>query len=118
MNEEHKERKHKKKKEKRPRTPSPEPEKLLQARTKTLGLDQNVGKAQVVQGSREAGFYCEDCDVVLKDQVSYLDHINGRQHLKMIGVSMNVEKSTLAQVKERFEEIKRRAKEPKKIFGK
>lgn len=79
--------------------PGKEPEdRLLTARETPLKLDANLGKSYVVQGSQEAGFYCPDCNLTFKDNVAFLDHINGRMHLKNIGSSMEVERSSLAQV--------------------
>lgn len=56
------------------------PKKLLQGRTKAVDFDSVVGKTQVVQvtGGKQPGFHCKVCDIVMKDSVSYLDHINSR----------------------------------------
>ena len=55
---------------------------------------------QIVVGSqvfftyqKEPGFYCETCSVTLKDNLSFLDHLNSKQHLVLIGKSLLVERS-------------------------
>lgn len=90
-------------------------EKFLTARSKPLNLEANLNKTVVVSGV--AGFHCPDCNVTLHDSVSYLDHVNGRQHLKNIGTSMMVERATLAQVKMRFEELKGKKHEQVEEYG-
>eukprot|EP00049_Salpingoeca_infusionum_P007683 m.124796 g.124796 ORF g.124796 m.124796 type:complete len:222 (-) comp13785_c0_seq1:1663-2328(-) len=92
----------------------------LQAREKQVDLKGKLGKSRVVESmrSRDAGYYCEVCDCLLKDSMNYLDHINGIQHQKAMGMSMRVERSTVEQVRQKIEEMKQRrdeAKQKKKI---
>ncbi|KAI9192930.1 U4/U6.U5 tri-snRNP component [Polychytrium aggregatum] len=91
----------------------PEEEKaLLKAREERIDFTVNLNKTQVVQvavgSSKQPGFYCEVCDCTVKDNVSYLDHINGKKHQQNLGISMKVERSTFEQVKARLEALKRK----------
>lgn len=54
----------------------------LKHREEKVNIEQNVGKIQVVQAvdsRKQPGFYCKDCDVTIKDSVTYIDHLNGRK---------------------------------------
>lgn len=69
----------------------------LKMRDDRIDFDSNIGKIQVVQGgasgeaSRQPGFYCKACDIVVKDSANYLDHINGRKRkIKRVGISFMV----------------------------
>ncbi|KAJ3143835.1 DEAD H (Asp-Glu-Ala-Asp His) box helicase 11, partial [Irineochytrium annulatum] len=88
----------------------PEPKALLKARDAPVDFTKNLNKVQVVQTAAggvagQPGFACEVCNIVCKDSVNYLDHINGRMHLKNMGMSMKVEKSTAEQVKAKLEAL-------------
>ncbi|KAI8472664.1 MAG: hypothetical protein J3K34DRAFT_453742 [Monoraphidium minutum] len=78
----------------------------LKMREYQLDLTSRIGKAQVIglntPLSQQAGYYCSVCDCVLRDSQSYLDHINGKYHNRALGMSMQVEKSTVEQVKNRL----------------
>lgn len=55
---------------------------FLKAREKRVTLDTNVGTVKVVKSddlSKNGGYFCEVCEVTLKDSVAYLDHINGKR---------------------------------------
>lgn len=67
--------------------PNPNEIKPAKAREESLDLTAKVGKFQVVAddaapNAQQPGFYCEHCDVLLKDSVSYLDHINGKKRMQ------------------------------------
>ena len=68
-----------------------------------LDLAANVGKTMVVMGpdgpkNKQAGWFCDICDCVLKDSATYLDHINGKKHQRALGMNMRVGRSTLPEV--------------------
>ena len=46
----------------------------------------------------QAGYYCSVCDCILRDSMSYLDHINGKYHNRALGMTMRVERSNADQV--------------------
>ncbi|GFR50455.1 hypothetical protein Agub_g12676 [Astrephomene gubernaculifera] len=88
----------------------------LRQRDYQVDLTSRLGKTQVVGFNtplnQQAGWFCNVCNCVLRDSQSYLDHINGKWHNRALGMSMKVEKSTLEQVKNKFEELKNRKSPP------
>ena len=64
------------------------------------------------------GFQCKETGVVLHDSAAYLDHINGKKQMKARGMSMRVERSTVDQVRAKFEAVKKRKAEEKANGGK
>ena len=78
----------------------------LKARDYAVDLSSKVGKTQLITKSTpfqdQGGYYCNVCDCVLRDSISFLDHINSRRHHRNMGMSMKMERSTLDQVKNRF----------------
>ncbi len=78
----------------------------LKARDYKLDFSSTIGKTTLVSATsslaQRGGYYCDVCDVLLKDSKTYVDHINGRKHQQKLNMSMNVERSTLAQVRARL----------------
>ena len=59
---------------------------LLRRREKELKLESRVGKVSVINatsGDARGGFYCDVCDVRLKDSLAYVDHMNGKNRTAM-----------------------------------
>ncbi|GLB37568.1 putative zinc-finger double-stranded RNA-binding [Lyophyllum shimeji] len=93
----------------------PKPTELMKQREAPLELDKNLGKTMVVQnpggrGPGQPGFYCEACNRTYKDSVGYLDHINSRAHLRVLGQTTRVARSTLAQVQARIAFLREKTK--------
>ncbi|KDN49187.1 hypothetical protein K437DRAFT_245235 [Tilletiaria anomala UBC 951] len=84
---------------KRKKEEMPKPTKMLEARVEPLALDKNQGKSMMVEGKKGPGFYCELCNRICKDSGRYLDHINGRMHLRMMGMTTQVVRSSLEAVR-------------------
>ncbi|GJU31487.1 zinc finger matrin-type protein 2 [Tanacetum coccineum] len=86
--------------------------KPLKHRDYEVDLDSRLGKTQVVTPiaplSQQAGYFCSVCECVVKDSANYLDHINGKKHQRALGMSMRVERASLEQVQQRFENLKKR----------
>lgn len=78
----------------------------LRSRDFDLDLKSKAGSRMVVAGtappSKQGGFYCAVCDCTLADSGSYLTHLNGRWHNRALGMSMTVERSTAAEVREKL----------------
>lgn len=98
---------------KRLKSNAPEPELAMQQRRAPLDLEKNQGKTLMVdlatdaKGQTGPGFYCEVCRKLLKDNLAYLDHINGRVHLMRIGQSTQQDRATLEQVHQMLDELRR-----------
>jgi len=88
---------------------------FVQHRTTNLNLNSAIGKTQIITDSgirqKGGGWFCDVCDCLLKDTVTYLDHINGKKHQRALGFSMRVERSTVDQVTGRLEVNKQRKEE-------
>ncbi|KAK6009276.1 hypothetical protein OSTOST_25820, partial [Ostertagia ostertagi] len=79
---------------------------LLKARDYKVDLESKLGRSVVINKTTPAaetgGYYCDVCDCVVKDSINFLDHINGKNHQRNMGMSMKVKRSTLDDVRERF----------------
>lgn len=86
------------------------PTESLKERESAISVDNIVNKRQLVTNAssktQQGGFYCQVCDCLLRDSRAYYDHINGRNHNRMLGMTMNVEKVTVERVIAKMERIK------------
>ncbi|KAG6836844.1 hypothetical protein H0H93_002285 [Arthromyces matolae] len=93
----------------------PKPTEFMKQREGDLELDKNLNKTMVVQnpggrGPGQPGFFCEACNRTYKDSVGYLDHLNSRAHLRVIGQTTKLQRSTLAQVQARIALLREKTK--------
>ncbi|EIW63020.1 uncharacterized protein TRAVEDRAFT_34276 [Trametes versicolor FP-101664 SS1] len=99
-----------------PKNDLPKPTELMKQREGPLDLDKNLGKTMVVQnagtrGPGVPGFFCEACNRTYKDSSGYLDHINGRAHLRALGQTTRIQRSTLQQVRARIAYLREKTRE-------
>lgn len=87
----------------------PKPTRAMQAHA-DLDLEKDSGTTRLIDHEaghgRGPGFYCEVCKKMCKDSVGYLDHINGRMHLRRLGQTTQAERATLQEVRERIAAIR------------
>ncbi|EJD02895.1 uncharacterized protein FOMMEDRAFT_85195 [Fomitiporia mediterranea MF3/22] len=105
-----------KKPRKGPKDDVPKPTELMKLRDFDLELEKNLNKTVVVanptgRGPGQPGFHCEKCNRTYKDTTSYLDHINSRAHLRMIGQKTQIERSTVEQVRARIAFLREQKRE-------
>lgn len=97
---------------KKPRKEPPPPSERqpLQQRKDVVQLDSELGKSKIVTThtpkQQQGGFWCDICECLIKDSQAYLDHINGKRHNRLLGMTMRVERVGANRVKERLNQIK------------
>lgn len=106
-----------------PRPPTSPPRERVPAEKRTLlkpvdrdfDPDAQLGKSVTITAANagdleaQSVFYCKTCKVQLKDSASWYDHINGKKHNQMLGMSMVVERVGLDRIKEKLAGLKRKS---------
>lgn len=86
----------------------------LKPREREIDLAAKLNRPQLqsanMPANQHGGYYCDVCDCTMKDSLAFLDHINGTYHNRALGMKMEVEKSTLDQVRRRIELAKQKKK--------
>ncbi|KAJ4295124.1 U4/U6.U5 snRNP associated protein [Kalmusia sp. IMI 367209] len=106
----------------RRRASTPEDLKMTEARTSRVDVASLIGKTMLVPAGsgvgkrgKSAGFFCEACDMTWRDHISYVEHLNSKQHLSNTGQSMDVKRATLEDVRERLRYLSRKRKEAAQV---
>ena len=86
---------------------------FLSARSVKITADKEVGQVKVISAQQlevgdGAGFFCEVCKCLLKDDRAYLNHVNGKNHQRALGFSMRVERAAVSSVKDKLKGLKRK----------
>jgi U4/U6.U5 tri-snRNP component SNU23 len=68
----------------------------------------------VVKSATGVGWQCKVCDCVLKDSLTYLDHINGKKHQRHLGYTMRAEKSAVSDVTSKLLQLAQEKESKKK----
>eukprot|EP01066_Platyproteum_vivax_P008729 Platyproteum_vivax@DN3735_c0_g1_i1.p1 len=83
---------------------------FLRQRKSDLRLEDKLNKKEVVttysSKEHQGGYWCSTCECLIKDSQAWLDHINGRKHNRVLGMSMRVERVGVSKVRERLKQLK------------
>eukprot|EP01063_Lacrimia_lanifica_P012541 TRINITY_DN19213_c0_g1_i1.p1 TRINITY_DN19213_c0_g1~~TRINITY_DN19213_c0_g1_i1.p1 ORF type:complete len:224 (+),score=109.04 TRINITY_DN19213_c0_g1_i1:90-761(+) len=87
---------------------------FLKGREADLNLHADIGKRKLAAAGPvtaatakdQAGWFCAVCDCHFKDSMTYVDHINGKKHQRMLGISMRVERQGVGTVMQKLEEMR------------
>ena len=60
-----------------------------------------------------ATLVCTNCGVAFTDNMAYQEHMNSKQHNKVVGNSMNVKEVTVDTIKEKLKKLKKQREEMK-----
>ncbi|KAF1952465.1 hypothetical protein CC80DRAFT_507940 [Byssothecium circinans] len=99
----------------RKRASTPEDIKLASARTTRIAVPK-AGTVQLVKpggvGKKSGvGITCELCGLSYSNNHEYLDHVQSAQHMRAAGISFDVERATVEQVRERLRWLSRKRRE-------
>jgi len=89
----------------------------LKARQHDLGLKKLVGKSLTVSKEpttkKKSPLYCAVCEVDFNDSLSFVDHLNGKRHNRILGMNMKVETVSADRVKQKLDMLANKG--PKKV---
>lgn len=90
----------------------------LKPREEEFDFESKVGKITSVNDldRSSGGFYCELCSVLLRDSISYLDHVNGGKHLKKAGVSKTTVRAGVSDVLNQLKSGKLKSKKSNNLI--
>lgn len=94
----------------------PDITKPLEARDKSIEFDKSIGKVTFNEGEQAGGFFCDVCSTVFRDSNNYLDHLNGKMHIRMMGMAFKTKRSTLKDVRDALQEALKNKKSKKVIY--
>ncbi|OAF69366.1 U4/U6.U5 small nuclear ribonucleoprotein component snu23 [Intoshia linei] len=67
-----------------------------------IDIDSKIVDSHGWANQRGGFYFCNICKVLIKDSITFIDHINGTKHQRCLGMSMVLKRSTLQQVRERI----------------
>ncbi|KEI37279.1 uncharacterized protein L969DRAFT_19326 [Mixia osmundae IAM 14324] len=96
----------------------PKPTETAKAREE-LELTKDLNKTVIVanpggRGPGQPGYYCDVCNRTYRDSASYLNHLNSRSHLRTLGQTTRVARSTLDQVRAKIADLRAKSAEATK----
>lgn len=88
----------------------------LKARQHNLKLEAKVGKTLTIakdmtgstSGKGKSPFYCSVCEVDFNDSHSFVDHLNGKRHNRILGMNMKVEAVSADRIRDKLEMLAKR----------
>jgi U4/U6.U5 tri-snRNP component SNU23 len=81
-----------------------------------IEFSQLINTTKTVISVDESGFSCAVCSLNFKDNLTYLDHLNSREHMAAMGTAVTVPRSTIKQVRDRLalgKKVKEKKVDPK-----
>ena len=88
-----------------------------------LGSDKTKNDSRLIQSSAidntgsGNGFWCDVCGILVKDDMTYLDHINGKNHLSKLGYGKKIERVSVEKVREKLAEVKKKKEKQLSMRG-
>jgi U4/U6.U5 tri-snRNP component SNU23 len=58
-----------------------------------------------IQDNKKKIFHCKVCDVTFNDSLSYVDHLNGKRHNRVLGMNLKVERVGADKIKDKLDKL-------------